>query len=44
MALGDVNRRIGFYPANGSDKYNVEMDKNGDLGIPVPDYVEENVS
>jgi UDP-N-acetylglucosamine 2-epimerase (non-hydrolysing) len=22
----------------------VEMNKNGDLGIPVPDYVEENVS
>ena len=22
----------------------VEMNKNGDYGIPVPDYVEENVS
>lgn len=22
----------------------VEMNRNGDLGIPVPDYVEENVS
>jgi len=22
----------------------VEMNENGDLGIPVPDYVEENVS
>ena len=22
----------------------VEMNKNGDIGIPVPDYTEENVS
>ena len=26
------------------DEISVEMNQNGDLGIPVPDYVEENVS